>query len=68
MSETLHDNIPLIEVNDSLVLGALLAAGVASRYIITRLSAQVAVVVPGRMDELFARLRKLDHTPRVLSE
>ncbi|MBU2610166.1 MAG: hypothetical protein KJ606_04370 [Chloroflexi bacterium] len=62
----LHDNLPLIEVADHLTLDDLYADPRAAQYLLTRLSKTVAVVAPGQMDALLARLRKLGHTPKVL--
>jgi hypothetical protein len=64
----LHKNLPLIEVAESWLLDVVLADAGAARYILARLSDRVAVVAPGQIDALLARLRKLGHTPRVLAE
>ena len=48
------------------LLDVVLADASAARYIVTRLSDQVALVAPEQLDTLLARLRKLGHTPRVL--
>jgi hypothetical protein len=62
----LHENLPLIEVTDRLILDDLYADPRAAQYLLTRLGATVAVVAPGEMDNLLARLLKLGHTPKVL--
>ena len=62
----LHENLPLIEVAESWLLDTMLADAGAARYIVTRLSDRVAIVAPGQLDTLLARLRKLGHTPKVL--
>ena len=64
----LHQNLPLIEVAEPWLLDTILADAGAARYIVTRLSDRVAVVAPGQIDTLLARLRKLGHTPKVLEE
>ena len=62
----LHENLPLIEVADHLLLDDLYADARAARCLLVRLSGTVAVVAPGKFDDLLARLRKLGHTPKVL--
>ena len=64
----LHQNLPLIEVAESWLLDATLADAGAARYIVTRLSDRVAIIAPGQLDLLLARLRKLGHTPKILEE
>jgi hypothetical protein len=63
-----HENVPLIEVADGVVLDGLLADGTTSRWIAARLSERVAVVMPGPQDALIARLRRQGHLPKVLDE
>ncbi|HEU5098399.1 MAG TPA: hypothetical protein VFU22_05240 [Roseiflexaceae bacterium] len=62
----LHENLPLIEVAEPWLLDTILADALAARAVATRLSDRVAVVAPGQLDALLARLRKLGHTPKVL--
>lgn len=62
----LHENLPWIEVSDPLDLDALYADPRAAQYLLTRLGPTVAVVAPGQIDALLARLLKLGHTPKVL--
>lgn len=62
----LHENVPLIEVADGVLLDALLADRTTSRWIAARLSACVAVVVPEFQDALIARLCRQGHLPKVL--
>ena len=64
----LHQNLPLIEVAEPWLLDTILADAGAARYVVTRLSDRVAVVAPGQIDTLLARLRKLGHTPKMLEE
>ena len=61
----LHENLPLLEVVDSVLLDILLADAQVRRLILTRLSDRVAIVAPGQFDTLLARMRKLGHTPKV---
>lgn len=62
----LHENLPLIEVSDPSILKELFVDPRAAQYLLTQMSPTVAVVAPGQMDSLLARLRKLGHTPKVL--
>ena len=62
----LHPNLPLLEVAEPWLLDTVLADAGAARWIVTRLSDRVAIVAPGQVDALLARLRKLGHTPKVL--
>jgi hypothetical protein len=66
LSATLHENLPLIEVDDPLLLDDLIADERAAQFMLARLSDRVAVVAPGQFDALYARLRKLGHMPKVL--
>ncbi len=65
---TSHENLPLIEVADAWLLDTLLADAQTAQLLVLRLSDTVAIVAPGQMDALLARLRKLGHTPKVLQE
>jgi hypothetical protein len=62
----LHKNLPIIEVADHLILDDLYADPRSAQYLLTRLGPTVAVVAPGEIDNLLARLLKLGHTPKVL--
>jgi hypothetical protein len=62
----LHENLPLIEVADHLILDDLYADLLAAKYLLTRLSPTLAVVAPNQMDALLVRLLKTGHTPKVL--
>jgi hypothetical protein len=64
----LHQHLPLVEVAEPWLLDTMLADAGAARCIVTRLSDRVAIVAPGQIDTLLARLRKLGHTPKVLEE
>jgi len=52
----LHENLSLIEVADHLILDDLYADPRTERFLLTRLGSNVAVVTPGQMDALLARL------------
>ena len=67
-STILHQNLPLVEVAEPWLLDTILADAGAARWIVTRLSDRVAIVAPGQLDALLARLRKLGHTPKMLEE
>jgi hypothetical protein len=62
----LHENLPIIEVSDHLILDDLYADPYSARYLLTRLGPTSAVVAPGELDSLLARLLKLGHTPKIL--
>jgi len=64
----LHENVPLIEVADGVLLDGLLADGATARWIVARLSDCVAVVMPGEQDRLIERLRRQGHLPKELDE
>jgi hypothetical protein len=63
----LHENVPLLEVADQQMLDDLYADPQAALFLLKRLSDTVAVVAPGQVDVLRARLLKLGHTPKVLA-
>lgn len=65
-SPILHENLSLIEVADRLILDDLYADPRTEHFLLTRLGPTIAVVAPGQMDVLLARLLKLGHTPKVL--
>ena len=64
----LHENLPLIEVADSVLLDIIAADPQARKLILVRLSEHAAIVAPGGFDALLARLRKLGHTPKVVED
>ena len=64
----LHENLPLLEVADGVLLDMIAADPQARKLILVRLSKRVAIVAPGGFDALLARLRKLGHTPKVVEE
>jgi hypothetical protein len=63
---TLHENIPVIEVANRLLLDTLLSDPRTASLILTRLDECVAIIAPGQFDALLSRLRKLGHLPKVL--
>ncbi|MBV7327373.1 hypothetical protein KFU94_03765 [Chloroflexi bacterium TSY] len=63
---TLHENLSVIEVTDRSILDTLYADRQAARFLLTRLSDNVALVAPGKLDSLQSRPLKLGHTPKVL--
>ncbi len=63
---TLHENLPLLEVTDRMILDDLYADPRTAIYLLARLSDTVAVIAPGRAAALQTRLLKLGHTPKVL--
>ncbi len=64
----LHENLPLLEVLDPILLDALYADPQTEMYLLTRLSERVAVIAPGGIDKLEKHLLKQGHTPKVLEE
>lgn len=62
----LHENLPLLEVADAVLLDMLMADAQARKLILARLSERVAIVTPGGFDALLVNLRRLGHTPKVL--
>ena len=64
----MHENLPLIEVADSVLLDIIAADPQARKLILARLSERAAIVAPGGFDTLLARLRKLGHTPKVVED
>ncbi|MCL5996440.1 MAG: hypothetical protein M1546_10370 [Chloroflexi bacterium] len=62
---TLHDNLPIIETADKLLLDTLMADPLIAHFILVRLSDTEAAVAPDKFDALLLRLRKIGHTPKV---
>ena len=62
----LHENLPIIEVAEAYILDMLIEDKVAASLLLTRLSDQVAVVAPTKLEALLARLLQLGHTPKVV--
>ncbi len=64
----LHENLPIIQVAESHILDLLYADKLAAPMLLTRLSNEVAVVSPDKLDDLSARLLKLGFTPKVVRQ
>jgi hypothetical protein len=64
---TLHQNLPLIEVANPILLDTLLSDKRTTHMILKRLDERVAIVVPGQFDTLLSRLKKLGHLPKITS-
>ena len=62
----LHDNLPLIEVEDPMLLRMILTDSRAAHCILAQLSERVAVVAPDRYEDLLKRLLQLGHLPQTL--
>jgi hypothetical protein len=62
----LHENLPLIEVTDPILLDTLYSDPRAEMYLLTRLSERVAVIASGSLEKLQNYLLKQGHTPKVL--
>jgi len=66
-SETIvHENLPLLEVLDPILLDSLYANPQTEMYLLTRLSERVAIIAPGGTDKLEKYLLRQGHTPKVL--
>jgi len=63
----LHLNAALLEVADPAQLAELAATPDIGRYLLGRLSDTVALVDPGRGEDLWRALRRAGHTPRRLT-
>ncbi len=63
---TLHENLPMIEVVNPLLLDTLLSDKRTAHLILKRLDERVAIVAPGQFEVLFSRLKKLGHLPKVV--
>jgi hypothetical protein len=62
----LHLNAALLEVGDPAQLLELAADAGLRPFLLCRLAPNVALVDPGRADELAEMLRRRGHTPRIL--
>lgn len=63
----LHENLPIIEVADKLLMDMLLTDARVAQFVVTRLSDCAAVILPERFDALAERLRKLGHLPQIVA-
>ncbi len=62
----LHENLPLLEVLDPILLDTLYADPHTEMYLLTRLSESVAVIAPDSIAKLEKILLKQGHTPKVV--
>lgn len=62
----LHDNLPVLNVTDKLLLDILYSDPQLKHLLLLRLSDTVALADPGQIDSLLARLLKLGYLPKVL--
>ena len=62
----LHRNVSLLQVSDPAILDQLLADRKTAEYLLARISDRVVVVDSDKLDALYARLRKLDHMPKLV--
>jgi hypothetical protein len=63
----LHHHVCLVQTEDALLAEELLAHKKLEQDIVGRLAERVLLVRPGRVDAVVAELRKIGHTPQVLS-
>jgi hypothetical protein len=61
----IHENIPTLEVADSVTLDHLLADVTVANAVVRRLSPTMVVVDPAKVEMVVTRLRKLGHLPKV---
>jgi hypothetical protein len=62
----LHKHLTLIEVAEPGILEELQVDRQIGWLIVTRLSDRVAVVAPGKIDQLVKHLLKAGHTPKII--
>jgi hypothetical protein len=63
----LHRRVCLIQTEDAILAEEILAHRKLAQDIAGRLAERVLLVRPGRVDAVVQELRKLGHTPQVLS-
>ena len=63
----LHKNVALIQTEDALLAEELLAHKKLATDIVGRLSDRILLVRAGRVDAVVQELRKMGHTPQLLS-
>jgi hypothetical protein len=63
----LHRRVCLIQTEDAILAEEILAHKKLAQDIAGRLAEHVLLVRPGRVDAVVQELRKLGHTPQVLS-
>ncbi len=63
----LHRRVCLVQTEDALLAEELLAHKKLAQDIVGRLAERVLLIRPGRVEAVVAELRKIGHTPQVLS-
>src|SRR5437762_167530 len=63
----LHRRVCLIQTEDAVLAEEVLAHRKLAQDIVGRLAERVLLIRPGRVDAVLQELRKLGHTPQVLS-
>jgi hypothetical protein len=67
ISVKLHKNVALLRTNDAVLAEEILARKSLSRWVVGRLSATVLLVRPDELEGVIDELRRMGHTPRVVS-
>jgi hypothetical protein len=67
LSAKLHRRVCLVLTEDALLAEELLARKKLAAEVAGRLSEKVLLVRPGRLDSVLDELRKMGHTPQVVS-
>ncbi len=63
----LHRRVCLVQTEDAILAEELLAHRKLAQDVVGRLADRVLLIRPGRADAVVQELRKLGHTPQVLS-
>jgi hypothetical protein len=63
----LHRRVCLIQTEDAILAEEILAHRKLAQDVVGRLAERVLLVRPGRVEAVVQELRKLGHTPQVLS-
>jgi hypothetical protein len=63
----LHRRVSLIQTEDAVLAAELLAAKKMAQDVLGRLSGQVLLIRPGRVDAVLQELQKMGHTPQVVT-
>lgn len=67
ISVKVHRNVSLARTSDAMVTQELLARPKLSRWIVGQLRDDVLLIRPGAVDEVVGELRRMGHTPRIVS-
>lgn len=62
-----HRNVSLVRTSDPIITHELLARPKLGRLIVGQLRDDTLLVRPGMVDEVIAELRKIGHTPRIVT-